>query len=60
MSTLVSSSITSGEEVTIKCVKTKHSQLEYESKVYETLTDVGVPFVRWFPQPPTKILSCPP
>jgi hypothetical protein len=41
----------SGEEVTIKLesVKAKHSQLEYESKVYKTLAgSVGVPSVRWF------------
>ncbi|KAG2138102.1 casein kinase I isoform delta [Suillus bovinus] len=44
--------IISGEEVTIKLksVKAKHPQLlEYESKVYKTLTDgVSVPFVCWF------------
>ena len=43
--------IISGEEVAIKLesVKAKHPQLEYESKVYETLAGgVGVPFVRWF------------
>ncbi|KAN0138139.1 Protein kinase-like domain containing protein [Lactarius tabidus] len=43
--------IISGEEVAIKLesVKAKHPQLEYESKVYKTLTGgVRVPFVRWF------------
>lgn len=41
----------SGEEVAIKLesVKAKRPQLEYESKVYNTLAGgVGIPFVRWF------------
>ncbi|KAJ6533390.1 kinase-like domain-containing protein [Mycena vulgaris] len=41
----------SGEEVAIKLepIKTKHPQLEYETKVYKTLAGgVGVPFIRWF------------
>ncbi|KAG1765267.1 hypothetical protein EV702DRAFT_981645, partial [Suillus placidus] len=40
-----------GEEVAIKLksVKAKHPQLEYESKVYKTLTSsVSIPFICWF------------
>ncbi|KAM3583453.1 serine/threonine protein kinase [Umbelopsis sp. WA50703] len=45
------SNIVSGEEVAIKLesVKAKHPQLEYEAKVYKTLSGgVGIPFVRWY------------
>ncbi|KAI8337091.1 casein kinase I [Chlamydoabsidia padenii] len=43
--------IVTGEEVAIKLesIKAKHPQLEYEAKVYKSLSGgVGIPFVRWF------------
>ncbi|KAI8076788.1 casein kinase I like hhp1, variant 2 [Halteromyces radiatus] len=43
--------IVTNEEVAIKLesVKAKHPQLEYEAKVYKSLSGgVGIPFVRWY------------
>ncbi|ORZ25127.1 kinase-like domain-containing protein [Absidia repens] len=43
--------IVTGEEVAIKLesIKAKHPQLEYEAKVYKSLSGgVGIPFVRWY------------
>ncbi|KAI5299513.1 DNA-directed DNA polymerase alpha catalytic subunit pol1, partial [Ascosphaera pollenicola] len=43
--------IISGEEIAIKLepVKAKHPQLEYEARVYKSLSGgVGIPFVRWY------------
>ncbi|KAL1917794.1 uncharacterized protein VTP21DRAFT_3628 [Calcarisporiella thermophila] len=43
--------IINGEEVAIKLesVKSKHPQLEYETKVYKILAGgIGIPFVRWY------------
>lgn len=47
----VATNIINGEEVAVKLesVKSKHPQLEYESKVYRVLAGgVGVPYIRWF------------
>lgn len=41
----------SGEEVAIKLepIRTKHPQLDYESRVYKYLSGgIGIPFIRWF------------
>lgn len=43
--------VTTNEEVAMKLepVKTKHSQLFYESKIYKLLSGgVGIPYVRWY------------